>query len=265
MKYIFLLLIFMLELFGSVIRSPIISINADETEVTIKIQKIDIGISGSVVHKIDDNHKTIIKNAVVTKFDENTKVATLKLSDYTAFGNETLPKANFKIKIGDYVILTFGYNRGLLIAPSEDIYYRITKKSQVQWVHPDIFATSLSFVGHPTPLREDFTRVSESNSIGLIYIFLDNTIYTVDAKSFKILAATVVSLIQEEIILPFYTRIQKIDANWWGEGSSELEDYEPHYYELIAEANPNNKELYQKIKDSKKKLQYILEKFNIKE
>ena len=265
MKYIFLLLIFMLELFGSVIKSPITSISADEREVTIEIDKINIGMSGWIVHKIDDNHKTIIKNVVITKFDEDTKVATLKLSDYTTFGNDTLPSANFKVKIGDNVVLTFGYNRGLLIAPSEEIYYRITKKSQVQWVHPDIFATSLSFSGHPTPLREDFTRVSESNSIGLVYIFLDNTIYILDAKSFKILSATVVSLAQEEVVLPFYTRIQEIDANWWGEGSSELEDYEPHYYELIAQANPNNKDLYQKIKYSKKKIQYILKKFNIEE
>ncbi len=255
----------MLELFGSVIKSPITSINSDATEITIEIDKIDVGMSGWVIHKINDNHKTIIKNVEVTKFDKDTKVATLKLSDYTAFGNDTLPNVNFKVKIGDNVVLTFGYSRGLLIAPSEDIYYRITKKSQVQWVHPDIFATTLSFSGHPTPLREDFTRVSDSNSIGLIYIFLDNTIYTLDSKSFKILAATTVSLVQEEVVLPFYTRIKEIDSNWWGEGSSELEDYEPHYYKLIAKANPNNKDLYQKIKNSDEKLQYILKDFNIKE
>jgi len=265
MKYIFLILILGFELFGAVLKSPVVSVDEDETEITIKIDKIDIGMSGWVVHKINDNHKTIIKNVVITKFDEDTKVATLKLSDYTAFGNDTLPSANFKVKVGDNVVLTFGYSRGLLIAPSEEIYYRITKKSQVQWVHPDIFATSLSFSGHPTPLREDFTKISESNSIGLVYIFLDNTIYTLDAKSFKILSATTVSLVQEEVVLPFYTRIQEIDANWWGEGSNELEDYEPHYYELIAQANPDNKDLYQKIKYSKKKIQYILEKFNIKE
>lgn len=265
MKYIFLILVLVLEMFGAVIKSPVASVNENETEVTIKIEKINIGMSGFVVHKIADNRTMILKNAVVTSFDENSKTATLKLSEYDIFGNSALPTAKWHVEVGDIVVLTFGYTRGLLIAPTEEIYYRIAKHSKVQWVHPDIFATNLSFSGHPTPIREDFTKISNSSSIGLIYIFLDNIVYSLDAKSFKILTTASVSLVQEKASLPFYTRIPEIDSNWWGEGSGNLEDYESHYYELIAKANTKNKELYEIIKNGDKKLQYILKEFDLKE
>jgi len=265
MKYIFLMLILVLELFGAVVKSPVVNINEDETQVTIKIDKIDVGMSGFVVHKIDDTHTIILKNAVVKSYDKETKIATVKLSEFNALSNSALPSGKWHIEVGDIVVLAFGYTRGLLIAPNEEIYYRVTRHSQVQWVHPDIFATILSFNGHPTPLREDFTKMSISSSVGLIYIFLDNIIYTLDAKSFKILTTTKAEFAQDKVKLPFYTRVPKIDANWWGEGSNELEDYEPYYYELIAKANPKNRELYEMVKKGGEKLKNALEAFDIKE
>lgn len=265
MKYIFLILVLGFELFGAVIKSPVVSVNENETEVTIKIEKINVGMSGFIVHKIADNHTTILKNAVIVSFDEDSKIATLKLSEYNIFGNSALPTARWHVEVGDTVLLAFGYTRGLLIAPTEEIYYRIAKHSNVQWVHPDIFATNLSFSGHPTPLREDFTKISVSSSVGLVYIYLDNVVYSLDAKSFKILTTASVSLVQEKANLPFYTRISEIDSNWWGEGSNELEDYESHYYFLIAKANPKNRKLYKIIKNGDEKLQYILKEFDIKE
>jgi len=265
MKYIFLVLILVLELFGAVVKSPVMNINEDETQATIKIDKIDVGMSGFVVHKIDDTHTIILKNAVVKGYDKATKTATIELSEFNALSNSALPSGRWNIEIGDTVVLAFGYTRGLLIAPNEEIYYRISKHSKVQWIHPDIFATILSFNGHPTPLREDFTKISISSSIGLVYIFLDNVVYTLDAKTFKILTTTEAKFTQDETKLPFFTRVEKIDANWWGEGSNELEDYEPHYYELIAKANPKNRELYEIVKKGGEKLEDALDAFDIKE
>jgi hypothetical protein len=153
----------------------------------------------------------------------------------------------------------------MLIAPNEEIYYKITKHSELQWVHPDIFATILSFNGHPTPLRDDFTKMSISSSVGLVFIFLDKKVYTLDAKSFKILTITDAKLEQKEVHLPFYTRVPEIDDNWWGEGSGELEDYELHYYELMIKANPQNRVLYDIVKNGDEKLKELLEEFDIKE
>lgn len=262
MKKIFLFLFIALELFGAVVESPVKAINDDATEVTIEVEKIDVGVSGFIVHEISDGHTTILKNAIVKSYDKDSKIAKVAISDYTALSSSALPDGKWEVKVGDMVVLAFGYTRGLLIAPNEDIYYRVTKNSKLQWVHPDIFATLLSFNGHPTPLSSDFTQMSVDSSVGLVFIFLDNRVYTLDAKSFKILAITDAKVEQKETNLPFYTRVPEIDANWWGEGSDELEEYEPHYYELMIKANLQNRELYEIVKSGGEKLEDLLEEFD---
>lgn len=262
MKQIAVLLIIALELFGVVVKSPVVAINEDATEVTIEIEKIDVGVSGFIVHGIDKEHTTILKNAVVKSFDEKNKIAKIAISEFNALSSSALPSGRWDVQVGDTAVLAFGYTRALLIAPNEDIYYRVTKSSNVQWIHPDIFATILSFNGHPTPLRSDFTQMSSSSSVGLVFIYLDERVYTLDAKSFKILAITDAKLEQKEANLPFYTRVPEIDANWWGEGSDELEEYEPHYYELMIKANQDNRELYEIVKGGGEKLEDLLEEFD---
>jgi len=244
MKYLLLVLIFATTLFGGVLKSTILSVNKEKTEATIKISNIDIGVNGFVYHTIKGEHNMILNNAVVKKFDKKTNIATLEISKYDALRNNALPSGKWEIQVGDKVILAFGYTRGLLIAPSEEIYYRITKATkQVQWLHPDIFTTILSFNGHPTPLKEDFYSMSNATSIGLIFFFLDNTLFTVDAKSMVIINISDAPLVQDNTKLPFYSRVEEIEAAWWGEGSNELEEYEPYYFELLTESNSDNKKL----------------------
>lgn len=262
MKKIFLFLFISLELFGAVVEAPVKGINDDATEVTIEVENIDVGVSGFIVHEISDGHTTILKNALVKSYDKESKIAKVAISEYNALSSSALPDGKWEVKVGDMAVLAFGYTRGLLIAPNEDIYYRVTKNSKLQWVHPDIFATLLSFNGHPTPLRSDFTQMSVDSSVGLIFLFLQNRVYTLDAKSFKILAITDAKLEQKETNLPFYTRVPEIDAAWWGEGSDDLEEYEPHYYELMVKANPQHSELYEIVKSGGEELEDLLEEFD---
>ena len=231
MRYIVLILILTAGLIGGIVKSPIISIDKKNDTATIKIGKIDVGMSGFIVHSITKERSIILKNIVITKYDEKNKIATLKMSKYDALRNNALPSGRWSVKIGDIAVLAFGYSRGLLIAPNEEIYHRITKSvKSLQWVHPDIFATVLSFNGHPTPLREDFTKLSIATSVGLVFLYLDEKLFTLDAKSFKILNISDAPLKQKSVKLPFYTRVQEIDAAWWGEGSNPLKSYEPYYY-----------------------------------
>lgn len=262
MKLILLSVFMVLQLFGAVVHSSVASVNEDATEVTIDVEKIDVGVSGFVVHKIGDEKRSIIASVVVESFDAAAKKAKLSIHPYEALSSNALPKGKWSVQVGDAVVLAFGYTRGLLIAPSEEIYYRITKSAALQWVHPDLFATLLSFNGHPTPLREDFTQMSTESSVGLIFLFLQERVFTLDAKSFKILAITDAKVEQKEARLPFYSRVEKIDAAWWGEGSDEMEEYEPHYYSLMVEANPQHKELYEILKSGDEKLQDLLEEFD---
>ncbi len=265
MKKLLLFLTFSIQLFAGVIQAPLFSIDAEKNIATIKVKNIDVGISGFIVHNITSKHSSILKNVVVTNFDKENQIATLKVSDFTGLRNNALPSGKWSVEVGDNVILAFGYSRALLIAPSEEIYYRISKSVKIQWLHPDIFATILSFRGHPTPLKEDFNAMSIATSIGLVFLYLDKRVYTIDVKSFKILAVSDAPLVQDSVVLPFYTRVPEIDANWWGEGSDELKEYEPHYYELLVKSNRKNRKLYNIVENSDKNITHLLNEFKVKE
>ena len=265
MKKIFLLLIMALTLNATLIKAPILSVNEEDETATVKLEKIDVGVSGFIVHAIADNHTTILNSVHVIAYDKATKIATLKMEPFNALNNNALPKGKWKAKAGDRVELAFGYSRSLLIAPSEEIYHQITKSVKTQWVHPDIFATIISYYGHPTPLKEDFEAMSIASSVGLLFVYLDKKLYTIDIKSFVILAISDAPLTQDSVQLPFYSRVEHIEANWFGEGSDEMESYEPHYYELLVEYNPKNRALYEIIKNGDEKLHYLLEKFDLGE
>jgi len=253
MRYILVFLLLGFELFAGVIRSQIIEVDNEANVAKIKVEKIDVGVSGYIVHHITDQHSSILKNCVVTDFDAVSGIATLSMRDFNLLNTNALPQGRWKVQVGDTAELAFGYTRSLLIAPSEEIYYQITKSIKTQWVHPDLFATLLSIHGHPTPLQEDFKDLGVAASVGLVFIYLDKKLYTVDIKSFKILRIDDTPLTQDSVKLPFYSRVEKIDANWFGDGSDELEVYEPHYYKLLVKNNKTNKALYEIVKQHKNK------------
>lgn len=263
MKYIILLILIAFELIAVPTKGTILSVNHDNETVTVKIDKIDIGMSGFIVHEISDEHTSILKRAEVIAYDKNTKIAILKLKFFSMFKSSSLPSGKWSVVVGDTLELAVGYSRALLIAPNEEIYHKITKNVEIEWVHPDLFATVLSYRGHPTPLKKDFDAMSIASGIGLLFIYLDKKVYTVDISSFTILSISDASFTQDDVKIPFYSRIDRIAANWFGEGSSRLDEYAPHYYELLVEYNNKNKKLYEIIKNGDKKLHFLLEKFEI--
>jgi len=245
MKYILLFLLFTFEIMAATLKVPIVSVDNENETLTIKIGKIDVGMSGYVVHNLAKNHEAIIANVVVKSFDANSSVAVLNMTPFYMLDNDSVPSGKWSVEVGDSVELAFGYSRALLIAPNEEIYYRVTKSTKTQWIHPDMFATILSFTGHPSPLKSDFNALANATSVGLLFIYLDKKIYTLDIKSFKILAISDAPLEQKSVHLPFYTRIEKIESSWWdfGEGSDKVKAYEPYYYKLLIKYNQDNQEL----------------------
>ncbi|MFT5659422.1 MAG: hypothetical protein ACI9TV_000038 [Sulfurimonas sp.] len=244
MKQITLFLIFTLGLFAGVIKAPIVSVDNVNNVVTIKVNKIDIGVSGFLVHRLSQRTSSILKSLEVVDYNEATGIATLKMAKFDSLLQNSLPTGNWDVEVGDIAILAYGYTRALLIAPNEEIYYRITKATkQVHWLHPDIFTTILSFNGHPTPLESDFLAMSNATSIGLIFFYLHQKLFTVDAQSMKVINISDAALNQTKVQLPFYSRIYEIDAAWFGEGSDILEEYEPYYCNMLIQNNPSNKEI----------------------
>lgn len=242
MKKIFILLMLVIQLFGDAVSVAIETINNDETEVSVMLPNVDVGLSGVVVHKIDELHSVILKKVEVVSYDANTKKATLKLSEYEELENDALPMSDWKVTKDDKVVLAIAYKRALLVAPTEEIYHKITKSIKLEWVDSDFFATLLSTNGHPTPLIEDFRSLSEKYAVGLVLVYLEDKLYTLDAKSFKVLSVSEALFTKEdkkELQLPFFSRVQEIEANWFGEGSDELSEYAPYYKQLLKKYNKN--------------------------
>jgi len=247
MKYIFLLMVVISQLLANVVKLPLHSVDEENDSATVIIEDADVGMSGFIVHGLLDGHSSVLKNIVVVSYDKKSKIATLKMSDFDGLENNSLPEGKWHVEVGDTAILAFAYSRAILLAPSEEIYYRITKGVSVQWIHPDFFATMLSVNGHPTPLKKDFDVMSNSISVGLVFIYLDAKLYTVEARTFKILSIANAPLKQESLQLPFYSRVEHIDSGFWGEGTSKLSEYESYYYELLSKYNKDDKELQARV------------------
>ena len=239
MRYILLFFLLVVQMFASSIQSSVMSVDEASSIATTKVKSVDAGVSGFIVHKIAEGHEIILKRVVVTSFDATTQIATLAMSDYDGLKNEALPSAKWNVVVGDKVILAFGYTRAILIAPNEEIYHQITKSVNVQWIHPDVFATILSYNSHPTPIKSDFDDMSEILSIGLIYFYIDGKLYTVDAKSFKILNVVEASYNATTQNVPFFTRVGEIETSWWefGAGTNKMDDYTSYYQTLLEQYN----------------------------
>ncbi len=240
--------------------------NVHDDQAVVQVPMIDVGVSGLIVRHFNDTKRSIIANAIVTAFDAENGVATLRLSPYEELKQNSLPHGTWKPKNGDIAILAYHYERALLIAPSDDTYHEITSRIQtLNWVHPDSFAAFLSHRGHPTPLKEDISDFCSVASAGLLYMYADNALFTIDCQSFSLLDITPFAQKRNEAIVPFYNRVGAIEASWFGKGSSELESYDPYYIKLLVLNNPKNQKLYQYLQSKASQFGVLLDKFEIEE
>ncbi len=245
-------------LMGGAVESPVLRL-ITPYQAVISIDAIDVGVSGVVLRRFDAGHSTILSRCVVTSFDEETREATLSLLTFDELIQPSLPQGRWGVQEGDNVVLAYGYERALLLAPGDDAYYALTKRiTTLDWVHPDTFAAFLSYQGHPSPQSSDIQEFCTMNAVGLLYIYAQEALFTLDCRSLALLEITPTSFPIGTRMLPFHSRIEKIDANWFGEGSDVIEDYDRYYLELIALNNPKNSKLepYLKSKMSAKSVAF---------
>lgn len=254
MRYILSLFLFSTYLFALIsepMSSNIISVNDEEETVNINFAKgAQVGMYGVIIKSLDATHEIALKWIEITAIQG--ELISAKMIPILALEQNALPTGNWVPTAGDKVVLGYNYHRALLIAPNPSVYKKVTTfHKERKWVHPDIFTTILSSHGHPSPLVEDFTSTCRTNNIGTVSFVFDKSIISVDCQSFKIIQNKTISLKTDEIQLPFYTRITHIEANWFGEGNDEVEDYNTYYVDLIAENNPQNEwiQTYKAVQD----------------
>ena len=244
MRLLFFITLLSSHLFAIItapIHTSVTSIDKEKKLITIPThQEAKVGMYGVIVHWFDKSHSTALSWTEVKSIEGET--ITLSMTPIHALEQNALPSGRWEAKVGDEVILGYNYHRALLISPNSKIYKAVTQSyTERTWVHPDIFTAVLSMKGHPTPLKEDFAYACRTNNIGLVYFSLEDTMLTVDCQSFKILKSESNQLKTEKSQLPFYTRIRNIEANWFGSGNEELEEYAPYYIELLSRYNPQSK------------------------
>ncbi len=249
---------------ASSITTPLLDVDHDRASIVA--ENLRVGMSGFIVRKFDAIHSTIIANARVEDTNPSNNRAIIRISPYDGLRQNSLPSGSWVPQATDTAVMGYDYERALLIAPTDDAYYTVTKSMpNIEWVHPDLYATYLSNEGHPTPLVKDFHDYCTANSIGLLYIQSAQTLFTLDCKSFTVLQTAPSLSSSDKAQTPFYTRIPTIRAAWWGEGSSRLSAYEPYFLEQIALKNSKNKELYELYKAKFSDKSALLRDFEIKE
>ncbi|MDP3023239.1 MAG: plasminogen-binding N-terminal domain-containing protein [Sulfuricurvum sp.] len=264
MRILFLSLFCIGMLQASPISTPLLDTN--ENSGSIQASQLKVGMSGFIVRHFDDKHSSIIANMRVSEINADTNRALIDISPYDGLRQNSLPSGNWTAKANDEVVIAYDYERALFIAPNDDAYTALTKSTpNIEWVHPDTFATYLSHEGHPTPLVKDFHQFCTSSSIGLLYVQAGETLFKLDCKNFELLETASVVSNKKTSMTPFYSRVPTIRANWFGAGSSRLEGYEPYYLEKIALNNSKNKELYKLYKAKFSENSALLRNFNVKE
>jgi len=264
MRILFFLLVSVGILGASSISTPLLDVQGRRG--AIEAPQLQVGMSGFVVRHFDATHSAIIANARVSNINPTSSRALVEFSPYDGVYQPSLPTGSWSPKVQDNVVIAYDYHRALLIAPSDDAYATLTAKNPtMQWVHPDIYATYLSRGGHPTPLVSDFHHFCTSYSVGLLLVQSAQTLFTLDCKDFTLLQMAPSVITSKETTLPFYTRVPKIRAAWWGEGSSKLDSYDPYYLQAIVMNNPHNKELYALIQSKLGDKSPLLRYFNFKE
>lgn len=268
MQRFLLLFLFPLFLSAAELHLPVQSISDDSQSATVNVKQIAKGVHGFVVRHFTNDHSVIIADAYVSKFDTASGVATLALSEYDGLKQNSLPNGNWLVQVGDEVILAFGYSRALLLAPNEDIYHIITKNIRgVEWIHPDNFATYLSYQAHPTPFKDDISGYCTIAEVGLLYTYVNKALFTLDCQTMSLIQLTPVELEEKSVKLPFYSRVEAIATSWWvwGAASRPLETYDPHYLELLVEYNRGSKSLYNYINALTTPEHDLIKKFKIEE
>jgi len=238
----------------------------DTKSATAASSKLQAGVSGFIIRHFNKEHSAIIANAVATHYDEASETVTLSLSEYTGLRQNSLPNGQWKPRAGDEAVMAYGYGRAMLLSPNETIWRKLTSRiSALQWIHPDSFATYLSFAGHPTPIKEDINGFCTLTNVGLLYIYVQKSLFTLDCQSLTLLQITAADFEYSEEKLPFYSRVEEIREAWWGEGSSPIEAYDPFYLQLMTTHNPSSTKLFNYLKIDESNHAELLDEFEIEE
>lgn len=216
-----------------------------DNQSSIDIGNLTIGQAGIVVHIYDNDKRLIVANAKVISSNPTSSI--VEFFPFDDLKQDAIPTTKRVVENGDVIVLNYMYNQSLLITPSYDIYQAIRSNfRQNNFMHPDILASQLKINNQPFPTKEDFQKFAIEQNLGTIFFVVDSKVYIVDTKTFTILNIYSFPFITEEKQMPFYTRVENIEASNFDfssvsipfiyEGKKAL-SYDDYYKQLLGLSN----------------------------
>lgn len=227
--------------------------NVDSNTATINVGNLRIGQSAVVQHNFENGQRMLVANAYVTS--SNSKSSQLKLLPFLDLKQNALPTSNRKAIEGDIAVVNYMYDSSLIVAPSRDAFIATREKyKDNNFLHSDLFASRLKAEGEPLPSKEIIQDYAISQNLGTIFFIIDSLVYVVDTKTFAILQKDTISYnFIENKQMPFYTRVEKIEKNffknlldfdgWLGFVNSFLGDDKRSEEEILLEDEVDSGEL----------------------
>jgi len=186
--------------------------NVKDNTATIAIGNLKIGQSGIVNHTYEDGHKLVVSSAFVTSSNENS--STIKFLPFLDLKQNALPTANRKALNGDEFVLNYLYDFSLLIAPNNDSFKSVRNSFKSNtFMHSDMFGAFLKYIHRPLPTKEIIKDYALAQNMGTIFIVIESTVYILDSRTLAILDKKQISNFIGENQMPFYTRVEKIEAS----------------------------------------------------
>ena len=167
-------------------------------------------MSGVIVHRYKSDLSAINGRVIQTSSGR------AKILHQDIIHHNNLPSVNTKVSTNDKVIGGYLYRNVLLLAPSSDVYKRITKGSSKNWIHPDLFAVFLSTEGDKSVTKANLAKFAKSNQVGLIYIVKRNKAILLDPISGQVVGSRAIKNLPKHGQFPFYMRFDKLSSGWFG-------------------------------------------------
>lgn len=234
-KLICILLLFSLlsNLFG-VDGKVVISIpKQDDVELKIPSYDLKVGESG-IVTRLIKNNEFIIANVIVDKVEDG--VAVLTYSNFDSISQKYMPKPLGTPMEGDKAIFRILYNRAIIIVPNQNLYKVVVDNNDnMDFIHPDIFASFLANNKSNMPTHSDFTKFCNKFSVGLIFMWHSGSLFILDCNSLKVLDKRIfdnISVDSTDNKSPFFTRLSD-EALHSLFDIKKLQDYNSYYEQFV--------------------------------
>lgn len=221
--------------FGREIALPLLEVQHDRAYVSNRgLQK---GQTGIILRWLDAQHATIIAKTVVGEIKG--KQAELIFLTYDALAQASMPVPKLMPRQNDVAILKKFYDRGVVVAPTQELYQKVTQSyPKTHWIHPDLFASELAIEGIAAPVKKDFRRFCDHHNIGIVYLVNGNSGEVRDCQSFALIKKDYLTgrAKKENITTPFYSRLGNLESSWMDFTTGEIGDYYL-YYNQLTEGN----------------------------